>query len=155
MHRILIVTPHRDSFASLAACLEKSQDVQVAWADSGQAAIADLIKHPPLGMIIDEDLHDMTGLDLVRRLLPVNALVNTAVVSALPSEAFHEASEGLGVMAQLPPHPTPEDARTILANFRRMALARGSPKVIGDRNGAKTAVVPALSPKKHKVESNT
>jgi CheY-like chemotaxis protein len=127
MHRILIVTPHREPFASLAACLEESQDVQVAWAENGRTAIADVIKHPPLGVIIDEDLHDMTGLELVRRLLPVNALINTAVVSALPSEAFHEASEGLGVMAQLPLQPTSEDARTILANFRRMALATVAP----------------------------
>lgn len=121
MHRILIVTPHRDSLASLAACLEEGQDVQVVWAESGRAAIADLMKHPPLGVVIDEDLHDMTGLDLVRRLLPINALINTVVVSELPAEAFHEASEGLGIMAQLPPQPAPEDARTILARFKRMA----------------------------------
>jgi len=121
MHRILIVTPHRDSLASLAAYLEEGQDVQVAWAKSGRAAIADLMKHPPLGVVIDEDLHDMTGLDLVRRLLPINALINTVVVSELPAEAFHEASEGLGIMAQLPPQPAPEHARTILARFKRMA----------------------------------
>lgn len=129
MHRILIVTPHRDSLASLAACLEEGRDVQVVWAESGQAAIADLRKHPPLGVVIDENLHDMTGLDLVRRLLPINALVNTVVVSELPTEAFHEASEGLGIMAQLPPQPTPEDARAILERFKRMAaITTASPR---------------------------
>jgi DNA-binding response OmpR family regulator len=128
MHRILIVTPHRDSFASLAACLEESQDVQLAWADSGQAAVADVMKHPPIGVVINENLPDMPGLDLVRRLLRINAMINTAVISALSPEAFHEAGEGLGIMAQLPPQPTPEDARTILANFKRMALATPAPQ---------------------------
>jgi two-component SAPR family response regulator len=77
----------------------------------------------PLAAVIDEILPDMPGLDLVRRLLPINAMINTVMISALPSEAFHDASEGLGIMAQLPPQPTPEDARTILARFKRMAPA--------------------------------
>jgi DNA-binding NarL/FixJ family response regulator len=127
MHRILIVTPHRKSIAAFAAALEESQDVQVAWADSGHAAVADVIKHPPLGVVIDENLLDMPGLDLVRRLLPINAMINTVVLSELPREDFHEASEGLGVMAQLPPIPTPEDARSILAHFKRMAPAAMAP----------------------------
>lgn len=121
MHRILIVTPHRKSLDAFAGYLEESIDVQVAWAESGQAAIADVMKHPPLGVVIDENLLDMPGLDLVRLLLPINALINTVVISELPHEAFHEASEGLGVMAQLPPQPTPEDARSLLERLKRMA----------------------------------
>lgn len=127
MHRILIVTPRHTSLAPLAACLEESQDVQVAWVETGLAAISDVMKHPPLGVVIDENLPDMPGLDLVRRLLPINAMINTVVISALPPEAFHEAGEGLGIMAQLPPQPTPEDARTILADFKRMALTTSPP----------------------------
>ncbi len=128
MHRILIVTLHRSSFLSLAECLEEDQDVQVSWADSGQAAISDVMKHPPLGVVIDENLLDMPGLDLVRRLLQINALINTVVISDLPPEAFHEASEGLGILAQLPPQPTPEDVRTILARLKRMALMTMAPQ---------------------------
>lgn len=127
MHRILIVTAHRKSLSAFAAALEQSQDVQVAWADSGQAAVSDVMKHPPLGVVIDENLLDMPGLDLVRRLLPINAMINTAVMSELPRDDFHEASEGLGVMAQLPPNPAPDDARNILAQFKRMAPAAMAP----------------------------
>jgi CheY-like chemotaxis protein len=122
MHRILIVTTGRKALVGFAESLEQSQDVQVAWADSGQAAVADVMRHPPIGVVIDENLPDMPGLDLVRRLLRINAMINTVVISALPPDAFHEASEGLGIMAQLPPQPAPEDARTILARFKRMAL---------------------------------
>jgi CheY-like chemotaxis protein len=130
MHRILIVTSHRQPLSAFAACLEESRDVQVAWAKSGQAAISDAAKHPPLGVVIAENLPDMTGLELVRRLLPINALINTVVISALPPEAFHEAGEGLGIMAQLPPKPTPEDARTVLDRLRRFAsLAMAQPRL--------------------------
>jgi DNA-binding response OmpR family regulator len=121
MHRILIVTADRNSLSAFAEALEESQEVQVAWAESGQAAIAGVMRHPPLGAIIDEDLLDMPGLDLVRRLLPINALINTVVISDLSAEAFHEAGEGLGILAQLPRKPSSEDAHTILARFKRMA----------------------------------
>jgi DNA-binding response OmpR family regulator len=127
MHRILIVTPDRNSLSAFAEALEESQEVQVAWAESGQAAIADVMRHPPLGAIIDEDLLDMPGLDLVRRLLPINAMMNTVVMSDLSAEAFHEACEGLGILAQLPPKPSSEDARTILARLKRMASAMMAP----------------------------
>jgi DNA-binding response OmpR family regulator len=121
MHRILIVTPDRTSLSAFAASLEEGQDVQVAWAASGQSAVSDVMKHTPLGVIIDENLLDMTGFDLVRRLLPINALINTVVISDLPHDAFHEAGEGLGILAQLPPNPTPSDARAILARLKRMS----------------------------------
>jgi DNA-binding NarL/FixJ family response regulator len=127
MYRILIVTRDRNAMAAFAEALEESQEVQVAWAESGQAAIADVMRHPPLGAIIDEDLLDMPGLDLVRRLLPINAMINTVVISDLPHDAFHEASEGLGVLSQLPPQPSPEDALTILARLKRMAPAMMTP----------------------------
>ena len=121
MHRILIVTPDRNSLSAFADALEESQEVQVAWAESGQAAIADVMRHPPLGAIIDEDLLDMPGLDLVRRLLPINAMINTVVISDFSAEAFHEAGEGLGILAQLPPKPSSADARSILARLKRLA----------------------------------
>jgi DNA-binding response OmpR family regulator len=121
MHRILIVTPDRASLATFATALVENPDVQVAWADSGQAAVSDVMKHIPLGVIIDENLLDMTGFDLVRRLLPINALINTVMISDLPAETFHEAGEGLGIMAQLPPQPTPSDANAVLARLKRMS----------------------------------
>jgi hypothetical protein len=79
------------------------------------------MKHTPLGVIIDENLPDMSGLDLVRRLLPINAMINTVMISKLPPETFHEASEGLGILSQLPPMPTPSDASAILARLKRMS----------------------------------
>ena len=123
MHRILIVTPDRTSLSAFATSLEESQDVQVTWAESGQAAVSDVMKHTPLGVIIDENLPDMSGLDLVRRLLPINAMINTVMISKLPPEAFHEASEGSGIMAQLPPKPTPSDALAILDRLERFSAA--------------------------------
>lgn len=137
MHRILIVTPNRSRLAEFAQTLIKNQDFQVAWVDCGQAAIADVMKHPPLGVIIDENLLGIPGLDLVRRLLPINALINTAMISDLSPEAFHEASEGLGIMAQLPPNPTESDALLIMTRLKRMNLLTFAQTRRVDAGGAK------------------
>ena len=40
----------------------------------------------------------------------VNAMVNTAVVSPLSDEEFHEVSEGLGILGRLPNEPGMSDA---------------------------------------------
>jgi hypothetical protein len=54
----------------------------------------------------------------VKELLMVNALVNTAVASPLPEEEFHNASEGLGVLAQLPAIPSKNDAADLVQKLR-------------------------------------
>jgi len=121
MHRILIVSPHRSRLAEFAHSMTEQQDIQVAWAEDGKAAIADVMKHTPLAVIIDDNLLDMPGLDLVRRLLPINALIHMAVISDLSPEAFHEAGEGLGIMAQLPLAPAKTDALEILSRLKRLS----------------------------------
>jgi len=100
--------------------LKASEEVHVAWADSGAAALSDIRQHPPLGVIVDENLADMPGLELVRRLLPINAMINTAVISSLSDAAFHETSEGLGILARLSPVPTESQARDLLARLKRL-----------------------------------
>jgi CheY-like chemotaxis protein len=121
MHRILIVTTGRRELAEFAQSLTEQPDIQVAWAENGHVAVADVMRHWPLAVIIDDNLLDMTGFDLVRRLLPINALINTAIISDLPPEVFHEAGEGLGILAQLPPNPTKSEALAFLARLKRMA----------------------------------
>jgi CheY-like chemotaxis protein len=103
-----------------------SLEIHVAWADSGAAALSDVMKHPPLGVIVDETLPDMPGLELVRRLLPINAMINTAVISGLPDATFHETSERLGILAQLSPIPTESQARELLAQLQRLRVATAS-----------------------------
>jgi hypothetical protein len=63
----------------------------------------------------------MSGLELIRRILPVNALIPTVVLSDLAPDAFHEAAEGLGIAAQLPPHPAARDAEDMLRRLRRLS----------------------------------
>jgi PleD family two-component response regulator len=114
MIRLLFVTPARDSLAGLASALERNDEVELFWAQSGGKAL-DMVADTPVDLVVtDELLGDMTGLELAEKMLSVNPMVNCAAVSKLSSEEFHEASEGLGVLAQLPAVPDKEHAEELL-----------------------------------------
>jgi DNA-binding response OmpR family regulator len=71
-------------------------------------------------VLVDEQLDDMSGIAFVKQLVRINALVNTAIVSALSAEEFHEATEGLGVLMQLPIAPREKDAEALLAILEKI-----------------------------------
>ena len=79
---------------------------------AAQAAAAESV--PDL-MIIDESVDGQSCLTIARQFIRINAMINLVAVSSLPSAAFHEAAEGLGILAQLPPHPLRRQADTLLA----------------------------------------
>jgi YesN/AraC family two-component response regulator len=68
-------------------------------------------------VIADEYLGDMTGIDFIREVVSKKPMVNSAVISSLPPEDFHHASEGLGILMQLPVRPNGEDAARLLGHL--------------------------------------
>jgi two-component SAPR family response regulator len=83
-------------------------------------------------VVADETLGDMTGLDLIKRLVAINPLINCAAVSSLSKEAYHEASEGLGILMQLPPKPAGADGQRLMAHLNQI-LGLSSQKKISSR----------------------
>jgi DNA-binding response OmpR family regulator len=71
-------------------------------------------------VVIDEKLPDATGLDCAQTLISSDAFLNCAVVSALSPEEFHEASEGLGLLMQLPAPPGREEAGKLLERLKKI-----------------------------------
>ena len=120
MIKLLLVTPHRDPLLELASAMEKDDDVELTWTDSGQKALETLSETSVDLVVIDKDLGDMTGLEFAEKLLRVNPMINSAVLSSLPSHDFHEASEGLGVFAQLPLRPAKADAEKLLKGLKKL-----------------------------------
>ncbi len=96
----------------------RSEGFDVASAATGKAALALAATRRPDILVADQGLPDAAPLDLAAQSLRVDAFINTAVVSALDAGEFHEKSEGLGVLAQLPPLPGPDDARRLAALLR-------------------------------------
>jgi CheY-like chemotaxis protein len=125
MLKLLLVSPNKASLSGLASALVEHGDVDLSWAESGEKAL-DIASDTAIDLVVtDEGLGDMTGLEFAGRLLSVNPMINCASVSRLSSGNFHEVSEGLGLMAQLPIQPSKEDAEKLLQRLRNLKSLMG------------------------------
>ncbi len=118
MIKLLLVTPPVNSLGDFVAALRLDADVELLCAESGQAALktADE-KHIDI-VFANENLGDMTGIELAEKMLTVNPMINCAAVSTLSSEEFSEASEGLGLLAQFPANPDKSMAEELLQQVK-------------------------------------
>jgi DNA-binding response OmpR family regulator len=118
MYRLLLVASDKDALSDFASALLAHGDVDLSWADSGSTAL-DAASGTQVDLVVtDENLDDMSGLKLALKMLSVNPMINCAAVSTLSDEDFHEASEGLGLLAQLPLQPGAEQAEELLQRLR-------------------------------------
>jgi DNA-binding NarL/FixJ family response regulator len=115
---IVFATARPEALRAFAAALSSNPEVHLEHVASGAGALEAVRTAAPGLVIIDTGLPDMAPLELAQKLLLVNALVNTAVVSPLSAEEFHEASEGLGVLARLPEEPGERDAAELMGKLR-------------------------------------
>ena len=106
MIKILLVTSEKELFSEFASTLGKNEDVELSWAADGKEALEEIPDNPVDLVVVNENIGDMTGIEFMKKLLPINPMINCAVVSPLSPEDFHEASEGLGVLMQLPFSPS-------------------------------------------------
>ena len=125
MLKLLLVSPDKDSLSAFASALVKDGDVDLSWAESGERAL-EIASDTNIDLAVtEESLGDMTGLKFAGRLLSVNPMITCASVSSLSPEDFHEASEGLGLMAQLPIQPGKEHAEELLQRLRYLKNLTG------------------------------
>ena len=116
---ILLASRDKASMSAFKAGLEENQ-VQTAWAQSGSNAIVKLTEGNFDLVVTDENLGDMTGLEFIEKVISKRPMVNCAAVSSLLPADFHEASEGLGILMQLPVRPGQEQAEKLLRQLKNI-----------------------------------
>lgn len=114
MPHIVFVTQRAKEVHDFTEALYATPGVCLDRIGSGAAALDRLRTTSPHLVIVDASLPDTAPLELVKRLIAADAMVNTAVVSPLSDAEFHEAGEGLGILARLPEPPGAEDARDLV-----------------------------------------
>jgi len=120
MFKVILTTRSHTNLAGLASVFEVNKDVHVFWAASGSQTL-DRASETHVDLVVtDENLGDMTGLELVERLLKLNPMINCALVSPLSSRDFHNTTEGLGLMAQLSPRPKEEAGEELLNKLKKL-----------------------------------
>ena len=78
----------------------------------------ELAKTQPPDLMVVDGLPDIDPLPLVSKLMAANAMVNTAVLMDMDPDEFHEESEGLGILMQLPLAPTADKAKELAELLR-------------------------------------
>ena len=120
MIKILLVTSEREPFSEFARVLKQKDDIELTWTETGQEALDAISDNPVDLVIVNENIGDMTGIEFMKKLLPINPMINSAAVSPLSPEEFHEASEGLGVLVQLPVDPGKFEAEDLLKRLKKL-----------------------------------
>lgn len=123
MHLFAIVTDRADRFAELNYAIEQAtREAAVSWHESGAAALISAKTAAPDLMVVDEDMADISAPTFLRRLMAVDANINTAVASNRTHEDFHETYEGLGVLMHLPPRPDRAATEKLIARLDALGV---------------------------------
>jgi CheY-like chemotaxis protein len=118
MVRLLLVGMGSDKFTRIVKALKETIGVELDYAESGSNALAGLMDKTADLVVSAEQLSDMSGLTFAAKLVAQNPVVNCALVSSLGDSAFHEASEGFGILAKLPPDPDEAHAAELLQKLK-------------------------------------
>ncbi len=120
MISILIVSSDENSLLDFQSALRQYGEIEISRTESGSKALQ-IASGKAFDLVVtDEFLGDMSGLAFAEKLVSVNPLINCVSVSRLSPEAFHEASEGLGLLMQLPPNPGSEHAKTMMEMLKKI-----------------------------------
>ena len=120
MLNIILVSSREKTLVPFVEALKSDQDIRLNMFDTGAAVLTQVRHQAPHLVIIDDHLDDQAPLDLVTELLQLNAMINIAMVSTMDDDAFHEATEGLGLLPRLPSPPEATDASTLLTRLRAL-----------------------------------
>jgi len=117
---MLLVTSRATLLESFAQALRSDPNVELITIDSAEAAVEAAVRLVPVMAIIDQELPGGDALEIVERMLSINAFIHTAVLTDMDEALFHERSEGLGILAGLPLVPDSGDAEGLLVKLREM-----------------------------------
>jgi DNA-binding response OmpR family regulator len=125
MLHIILVTVRPEIFHSFAEGLSSDPEVRVDQVTSGAEALGIVRTKSPHLVIVDSEVADTGSLGLVREIISANAMVNTAVVSALSDDEFHDSGEGLGILCRLPLEPGNKEGRELLQKLLAVVRPAG------------------------------
>ena len=106
--------------------LGQRSDINLSQVGSEQEAMSILSSQGGEVVIIGETLADVPALSFANTLAKKMPLVDCAMVSPLPHEDFHEATEGLGIFMQLSSDPGPDAAEKFLGKLQKIRLLLGA-----------------------------
>ena len=120
MRSIVLAGRDHRGLAGFVAGLAQNGEVEIIGVDTAAAALDAVQRKPVHLVVIGEKLADTDPVDCVNKLVRLNPMINCAMVSAMAADDFHQATEGLGVLMQLPPNPSGEDAVALMTKVEML-----------------------------------
>lgn len=120
MLQILLLTIRQEATRRFADTISSDPGANLEAVSSVSVALDIVRNRLPHLAVIDYAFPDINWVDVVREMIAVNAMVNTAVLSPLSDADFHEKTEGLGILCRLPPEPDDKDAGYLLQKLREV-----------------------------------
>lgn len=112
--QVILASGTAERLAAFADGLWKGGKVELFQAAT-KMEVERLLNEREIGLVvIDREVGDVKGTELLEFIAKNNPFVNTALVSELTHEDFHEETEGMGVLMQLASPPAKEEALQLL-----------------------------------------
>lgn len=102
MMRFLIVSEEPARLNGLRAGLMKQPQIKIDVVTSVDGVMKEISGVVPSLVVVDEYIAGVSGKELIETMIKKNPMINTALVSGLTPEDFHEFTEGLGILMQIP-----------------------------------------------------
>ena len=128
MYEIIVVTNNRDDLSALVKRLKDDPHCTTRWADSVEDAEIHAVGSSRCLMVLDESIAGIPNMTMARQIVLENPMIYLALISPLSDEAFHAASEGLGILTRLPPRPGEKEGSKLLADLRRVLPPEPDPQ---------------------------
>ena len=124
MVSILLVSTDQVRFVDMIAGM-KRHGVDILDTNKAQTAY-DLISTEAFDLaIVDEVIGNEPGLQVAKNLIAANPITNLALVSDLSPAAFHEETEGMGILAQVPRRPDEAQTADLLNRLKTVLSLDG------------------------------
>ena len=117
---ILFAGNEENALPSIASRLKADSRFAIVFVETADTALKVIRERKIDVAVVDTELKDITGLQLINAIVAENPFINCALVSSLPADEFHEETEGLGIFMQLPAAPRPEDADKMIALLEKI-----------------------------------
>lgn len=117
---IALITPNAFRMKPFAETLSLLTGSKVEFLADSITAIDTLRAIKPGAVVIEDSQEDVSILGMVHQILAYDIQIHIAVMSDTPEKEFHDKTEGLGILMQLPKDAGAKDAQALAERLNQL-----------------------------------